>query len=405
MGKYKAPLSALAVSKIRAKGLHFVGGVPNLALNVTTSGTRSWILRYRLGGRTREMGLGAYPEVSLAEGRGMALLNRKLLRDGIDPIAAKQERGIKHAEDSVRRLTFSSAAQQYIESRRSGWKSVKHADQWQQTLQTFAFPIIGNLPVRNIALDHILKVIEPIWTTRTETANRVRGRIEVILDWAKVRGYREGDNPATWKGNLDTILPPRSKVSKVKHHAALAWEKCPEFFSRLRNNTNTGSLALKFCILTACRSGEVRGAQWSEIDLEKAVWTIPAERMKAGREHRVPLSKPAIELLRNTPRFVDEALVFSGSHGKVLSDMTLLKQLRDMNETFTVHGFRSSFRDWAGESTRFPREVIEHALAHQLKDKAEAAYARGDLFTKRIELMRAWAAYLTSSSGTRGSRT
>jgi integrase len=394
MGNRVRILTALSVSRLKNPGLHFVGMVPGLAVAVTASGSKRWILRFYMNGKRRDMGLGSFPEVSLADAREIAFQKRTLVRQGIDPIEQRRAVRAQVKAEEESNLSFKLCASKYIESHRKGWKNVKHSQQWEATLEKYAYAVIGEINSREVTLKEILKIIEPIWETKTETASRLRGRIEAVLDWATVRGYREGTNPARWKGNLDTLLPARSKVAKVKHFEALPWDKCPEFFCALKKHRGMSIEALKFCILTACRSGEVRGAKWTEIDREKAVWTIPAERMKAGREQRVPLSRTALKLLKGVGRFEGEELVFPSSTGTVLSDMALLSVLRGMTESSTVHGFRSSFRDWAGEATNYPREVIEHALAHQLKDKAEAAYARGDLFTKRVALMESWAVFL-----------
>lgn len=396
MGRRVRILTSLEVSKLRSPGLFFVGVVPGLAISVKAESSRSWILRYYQNGRRRDMGLGPYPEVSLAQARDIAAAKRALIREGVDPIEQRKEARAKLRSEIESRITFEAAAGKYIESHRRGWKNVKHSLQWGMTLEKYAYPVIGSKSAMEIELQDILKVIEPIWETKTETASRLRGRIESILDWATVRGYRQGANPARWKGNLDMLLPARNKISKVRHFDALPWTECPDFYAELGRRNGISAEALKFCILTACRSGEVRGARWSEIDLERRVWTIPKERMKAEREHRVPISEKAAELLQTLPRFLGEDMVFANSKGGELSNMALLQMLRGIQTSCTVHGFRSSFRDWAGESTHFPREVIEHALAHQLKDKAEAAYARGDLFAKRVGLMEAWASYLVT---------
>ena len=394
MGKKAKDLAPLAIKRITAPGLHFVGHVSGLALNVTPTGARSWILRATVGGKRRDMGLGAYPEVSLLMAKEDATDRRRQIRAGIDPIEARNAAQAALRAETAATINFRDAGKQYIAAHKKSWKSAKHAGQWTATLKTYAYPIIGNLRVRDIELSHILKIIEPIWNDKPETANRLRGRIEAVLDWAKARGYRTGDNPAAWRGNLDTLLPARNKVAKVKHHAAMDWQDCNAFLTVLRAHGGVSALALEFVILTACRSGEVRKATWAEIDMKAAVWTIPAERMKAGKEHRVPLSSSALKVLREAKKEAGIGLIFPNSRGKPLSDMALLMQLRRMEKTCTVHGFRSTFRDWAGETTAFPREVIEHALAHQLKDKAEAAYARGDLFTKRAMLMKSWAEFL-----------
>lgn len=306
-------------------------------------------------------------------------------------------------------MNFKQAAEKYIEANEAGWKNPKHAAQWTSTLEKYAYPIIGNLQVAHIETPHVVSVLEPIWNTKTETASRLRGRIESVLDWAKVRGYRNGENPARWKGHLDHILPARAKVQKVKHHPALDYHDMSAFMMALKTIDGMGARALEFAILTATRSGEVRGATWNEIDLDEEVWIIPSERMKAEREHRIPLSPAALTLLNDLPRILGTDLIFPSSKNTALSDMTLTATIRRMDEVsireggrgwkdksnnvVTAHGFRSTFRDWAGETTAHPREVIEHALAHQLKDKAEAAYQRGDLLLKRRMLMTDWAKY------------
>lgn len=397
MGKKAANLAPLTVSKLKTPGLHFVGHVAGLALSVSKTGSRSWILRMMIGGKRRDMGLGAFPEIPLVRAKELAAEKRQQVRDGIDPIAARREAQATLKAVQASFISFEEAARQYIAAHEAGWKNAKHAAQWTTTLKTYAYPVIGKLHVRDVSLDHVLKIIEPIWKEKTETANRLRGRIEAILDWAKVRGSRTGDNPARWKGNLDALLPARNKVATVRHHSALDWQECPAFMNDLRSHEGNSAKALEFSILTACRSGEVRGARWTEIDMNRAIWTIPAARMKAGKEHRVPLSATVLKLLTALPsdNHDKNELVFPNGRGETLSDMALTMVIRRMNRDFTAHGFRSSFRDWAGESSAFPREVIEHALAHQLKDKAEAAYARGDLFTKRVALMQAWAEFLS----------
>lgn len=396
MGRCVRILSAIAVNKLSGPGLHYVGGVPNLALQVSKNGSRSWVFRYSICNTRRDMGLGAFPEVSLSEARKVALDKRHLLRQGIDPIAQRREMLAQLNTTKEKNISFEDAAEKYIAAQRSAWRNEKHGDQWLNTLSKYAFPIIGKKRAREITLDHLLEILEPMWTTTTETGKRLRARIENILDWCKIQGFREGDNPAAWKGNLDKALPAPNKVRRVKHHAALDWNQCPAFFGGLSNRRGVSIDALKLCILTACRSGEVRGASLPEFDLEKAVWIIPGERMKAGREHRVPLSSQAVSLLRKLPRFKDEDLLFPNSQGKPLSDMALLQVVREVDKSVTVHGFRSTFRDWAGESTTHPREVAEYALAHKVKDGTEAAYARGDLFEKRRFLMNDWADFLTT---------
>jgi integrase len=372
--------------KTAAPGRHMDGTVRGLTLLVWSTGARSWVVRYQLDGRRRDMGLGPYPEVSLARAREKAMDARRLVKEGIDPLA---ERG------RAKRLTFRAAAEQLIENKRPGWRNAKHAWQWETTLKTLAFPKLGALDVKQVGTGDVVAVLRTIWTERPETASRVRQRIEAVLDYAAAVGARTGDNPARWKGHLDHLLPRPSKVKQVRHHPALDWRDAPAFMAELTKREGLGARALAFAVLTAARSGEARGMTWGEVDDAGGAWTVPAARMKAGKEHRVPLTAAARSLLGG--RGEPEALVFPSPNdpAKPLSDMTLMAALRRMGRgDLTVHGFRSTFRDWAGETTAHPREVIEAALAHRLKDKAEAAYARGDLFTKRRRLMEDWAAHL-----------
>lgn len=408
-------LSALEVGRLTAKGYHHVGGVAGLVLQVSKSGAKSWLMRVMVGGKRREIGLGGFPDVTLAGAKESARAIREKIKSGIDPVAEKATARNALAATIASALTFERAAERYIEANESGWKNSKHAAQWTATLKTYAYPIIGKIQVMAIDTSHIVSILEPIWTTKTETASRLRGRIEAVLDWAKVRGYRKGENPARWKGHLDHILPARTKVQKVKHHPALPYREIGAFMTALKAQEGMGARALEFAILCASRSGEVRGATWSEIDLNTNVWTIPPERMKAEKEHRVPLSPEAISLLDTLPRMAGTDLVFPNSKNDVLSDMTLTAVIRRMDDASTIaggngwrengvkvitaHGFRSTFRDWAGETTAYPREVIEHAIAHQLKDKAEAAYARGTLFDKRARLMADWSKYCRTIKG------
>lgn len=392
MPKLAAELSPIQIARIADQGLHFVGVVTGLALQVRGN-SRSWILRVRIVGKTRDIGLGGYPDVSLAMAREKARALREQIRQGIDPLEERRAKRVALRIEQGRRITFADAAGSFIATKKHEWSNAKSSQQWENTLQTYAFPVIGSLYLKEIELGQVLKVLEPIWTTKTETASRLRGRIESILDWAKVHGYREGENPARWKGNLDKVLSAPGKTKQPKHHAALRYDEIGSFMGQLRARAGTAAVALQFCILTAARSGEVRGATWGEIDLGKCEWTIPAGRMKAGKEHRVPLSPQAIQLLKSQPKGGTDDPIFKAPRGGMLSDMTLTAVLKRMGIQVTVHGFRSTFRDWAGETTSFPREVIEHALAHQLKDKAEAAYARGTLMGKRRKLMETWGNY------------
>lgn len=402
MGRKATELSPLEVSRLKAPGLHFVGGVAGLALQVSQSGARSWILRIKIGTKRRDIGLGGFPDVPLAQAKEKARQARDKVKEGKDPI--EEARAAKSAlmDAQSKAFTFDQAGDAYIKAHEAGWKSLKHAAQWRTTLTTYASPIIGAMQVSDVDLTHVMQILDPIWKDKTETASRLRGRIESVLNWATARGYRTGLNPARWRGHLDNLLPARGKIQKVEHHAALSYKELSGFILALRQQAGMGARALEFAILTAARSGEVRGATWAEIDTDAATWTIPSERMKVGKEHRVPLSDAALTLLAALPRMAGTDLVFPNTKGAALSDMTLTAVLRRMVVDSTAHGFRSTFRDWAGETTAYPREVIEHALAHQLKDKAEAAYARGSLFGKRRRLMDDWAIYCVTQAAKAG---
>lgn len=367
-----------------------------LYLRVRESGASYWMYRYSRSGSSHEISLGPTYAKTLAEARAEAEALRVARYKGADPVQERRKGKVP---------TFSDCASEYIEANRAGWKNQKHAGQWQATLDTYAGPIFGSRPVSDVDTGLVLKALEPIWTEKAETASRLRGRIEAVLDWATVKGYRTGENPSRWKGHLDKLLPKTGKVTKVRHHAALPYAQISAFMAALSKQEGMGARALEFAILTVARSGEVRGAKWTEIDKEGRRWIIPAERMKAGKEHYVPLSDAAVALLDGLPRFEGTELIFPNVKGQALSDMTLTAVIRRMNDDkeckvltwtdaagniITAHGFRSTFRDWAGETTAYPREVIEHALAHQLKDKAEAAYQRGSLFEKRRALMADW---------------
>lgn len=387
-------LSAAKIAHLTKQGRY--GDGDGLWLQVGPTGTKAWLLRYMIDGKAREMGLGPLSVFSLAEARERARAARQRLADGVDPISERDaERAARRAEDA-KAVTFKDAAARYIKAHRAGWKNPKHADQWEATLSTYAFPHFGALSVAAIETGHILKAIEPIWTLKPETASRTRGRIEAVLDWATARGYRKGVNPARWKGHLQNLLPAKTKVHKVQHQPALPYEQLPAFMADLRGMDSISARALEFTILTAARTGEAIGAEWSEIDLDKRVWTVPASRMKAGREHRSPLSDRAIEILLGLPRMDDARFVFPGGQAKrPLSNMAMLQLLRGMKgcDGLTVHGFRSTFRDWCGERTNFPREIAEAALAHANADKVESAYRRGDALEKRRRLMDAWAKF------------
>ena len=393
MARLVDKLTPLAVSKAKKPGYYGDGG--GLWLQVSPSGSKSWIFRFTLSKKQREMGLGAVHTVTLPEARARAKEYRLILLEGKDPLDTRKASKLVEALERAKMMTFDQCAAAYIAAHRSGWKNAKHASQWENTLETYASPIIGKMPVALVDTALVVKVLSPIWQTKTETATRLRGRIESILDWATVSKYRQGDNPARWRGHLDNLLADPSRSKRTAHHPALPWQEVGAFMAALRGQDGIAAKAVEFAILTACRSGEIRLATWAEFDLDAALWVIPAERMKAKREHRVPLSAAALALLETMPRMGD--LVFPGAKpGKPLSDMSLTAVLRRMKRSdITVHGFRSSFRDWCAESVAnsFPREVCEHALAHSLPDKVEAAYRRGDLIEKRIMLMQAWADY------------
>ncbi len=402
MPKKAKELTALEVGRLVEPDYYFVGGVAGLILRVLDTGARGWILRASVGGKRRDIGLGGYPDVTLAGAREAARAARTKIKDGIDPVVERRANRSALAAARASAMSFKEAAENYITAHEKGWKNAKHGAQWSSTLKTYAYPIIGNIGVAEVETSHIMRVLEPIWTTKTETASRVRGRVESVLDWATVRGYRKGDNPARWRGHIEHLLATRNDVAPVEHHAALPFDEIGAFMVGLRQRSGFGARALEFAILTAARSGEVRGATWAEIDPDARVWTIPKERMKAKREHRIPLSEEALALLNALPRIDGTDLVFPSTKNTELSDATLTATLKRMGLGVTAHGFRSSFRDWAGETTAYPREVIEHALAHQLKDKAEAAYARGSLFEKRRRLMADWAQYCGKVSGKHG---
>ena len=403
MARQQQRLSALQVSKLVKPGLYGDGG--GLTLQITITGTKSWLFRYMVAGKPFGMGLGPTHTVSLAEARQKALEARKLLIDGINPLAAKKQNQIALALANAKMMTFDQCAKAYILAHKAGWKNAKHSDQWTNTLNTYASPVFGNLPVAEIDTGLVVKCLASIWESKTETASRVRGRIESVLGWATTSGYRTGENPARWKGHLENLLATISKSSRTKNHPSLPWQRIGAFMSALREREGVSARAVEFAILTACRSGEVRGARWAEFDTVGKVWTIPAERMKAKREHQVPLSSAALALLALMPKDSDGDFVFASPRGQPLSDMSLTAVIRRMNgddtpiwtdangKGITVHGFRSSFRMWAAETTNYPREVAEHALAHQLPDVVERAYQRGSQFAKRAALMADWSAY------------
>jgi integrase len=394
MPKIARPLPALEVKRLTTPGLHPAGTVPGLRLLVKSTGARSWVLRTMVAGRRAELGLGGYPTVPLSQAIERAREALDQIRGGADP-AAQRRAHRKTVEQTFRRV-----AEAYINAHAPGWRNLKHSAQWTATLSTYCYPHFGDKHVRDIEKADILAVLNPIWTTKTETATRVLQRIEQILNYAMQAGHRpEGLNPARWRGNLDVLLPKPSKIRTVKHHLALPIDDAPPFMVRLRACDGMGARALEFAILTAARSGEVRAATWDEIDISAACWNIPGSKMKSGRPHRVPLSDSALGLLEALPRFEGTNLMFPGAKLTPLSDMTLLAVLKRLKVPAVPHGFRSTFRDWSAERGNYPNEVSEMALAHVVAGKAEAAYRRGDLYEKRIVMMREWAAFLRSQAG------
>jgi integrase len=413
MARIIGKLTAKEVEKKTAPGLYGDGG--GLTLQITKAGVKSWLYRYMIKGRAYGMGLGPLHTVTLAQARRKATEARAMVLEGINPLEAKRQR-VRDAEMAQARLmTFDQCAAAYIEAHRARWTNAKHADQWANTIDTYASPIIGSMPVEQIDTALIVKVLvqpddhgQQFWQVKNETATRVRGRIESILGWATTSGFRSGDNPARWRGHLENLLATISKTSRTKNHPSLAWARVGAFVHDLRQRDGVAARAVEFAILTATRSGEVRGARWSEIDIASGIWTIPAERMKAKREHEVPLSAAALELLKNLHREDGIDLIFPGTKGQELSDMSLTAVIRRMNgdppiwtdkdgRAVTVHGFRSTFRMWAAESTNYPREVAEHALAHQLPDAVERAYQRGTQFAKRAAMMNEWAKFCSTA--------
>ncbi|MCR9279978.1 MAG: integrase arm-type DNA-binding domain-containing protein [Pseudomonadaceae bacterium] len=397
-------INRLSDQTIKAKGLApgmYADGA-SLYLQVTKQGGKSWIFRYRSrakGGKLADMGLGAYPEVTLANARDKAADQRELIRDGRDPLLERNERKALLAQRakeakiaSQRQIAFTDAAERYITAHEPSWKNAKHADQWRNTLATYAYARLGSKEVSSIETADIVKTLEPIWYTKTETASRVRGRIEAVLDWATALGHRTGDNPARWRNHLSNILPKPQNVRQTEHHPAVPTERIYAVVQELRRQSTQGAKALEFLILTATRLGETQGARWAEF--EGDTWVIPAERMKSQREHRVPLTRRALRILELQPRLGD--FVFPGTrYDRPISDGSIRAALRKAGErNATVHGFRSSFRDWVSERTNTPNETAELALAHTIRDKTEAAYRRGDQLEKRRVLMRKWAKFV-----------
>jgi integrase len=402
--KLSNALTPLAVKNAKA-GRHADGA--GLHLLVKESGARSWVYRFMLKGKTRDIGLGAAGQggISLADARDLASALRLKVKAGIDPLQERQREATEaHASAQaaqVAAMTFKTVAEAYIAANEASWRNDKHRQQWRNTLASYVYPILGDLPVSDIRTAHVLQIVEPMWAEKPETASRVRGRIETVLDAAKARGYREGENPARWRGHIAQILPARSRLTRG-HHKAMPYEAVPAFVAQLRERDAMAALALEFVILTAARTSEALGATWDEVDLAKANWTIPAARMKARKDHRVPLSPRAVEILK-TIEPMGKPNLFPAVKGGKLSTMAMAMLLRRMKQESTVHGFRSAFRDWSAECTGYAHEVCEMALAHVIGNKSEAAYRRGDMFEKRRRLMTDWAEYCAQPSALAGS--
>jgi integrase len=386
-------LPSLKTKRLLEPGRHCDGG--GLYLQVCRSGARSWIFRYQRDSRVRDMGLGAASTISLGDARDLAQSCRAMLARDIDPIEDRQGQKRARRAEAVNAMNIEDCARQCFDQKKAEWRNEKHAKQWITTLERFVFPVIGKAPVKAIDTADVIRVLDPIWSIKNETATRVRERLELVLDWAKARSLRAGENPARWRGHLETLLPKPSAVRKARHHPALPYEEIGAFMASLTRQEGLAARALELLIYTATRTSEALGARWSEFDLDRAIWTIPAERIKAGKEHRIPLSKPALSLLADLHKVQVNEWVFCGWTKKAhLSNMAMIKVLERMDRRdITVHGFRSTFRDWAAERTNFPREVAEMALAHAIESKVEAAYRRGDLFEKRYRLMEQWAAH------------
>jgi integrase len=402
MARTVGKLSAAAVKNAVRRGYYSDGG--GLYLQVGATGSKSWVYRYKVGGKLYEMGLGALHTVGLAEARTRARQCREHRLDGLDPLIVRKAARMQARLDAAKAITFAACAEGYIAAHKAAWRNAKHRDQWSNTLSAYVEPVFGALPVQAIDTGLVMKAIEPIWNEKPETASRVRGRVEAILDWSTARGYRQGENPARWRGHLDKLLPKKTKVRRVEHHAALPYREIGAFMVELHQQEGVGARALEFAILTAARTGEVICARWDEVDFAERLWTVPTERMKAGREHRVPLSDVALAVLDELHKIRHGDFIFPGGRaGQPISNMAMTMVLRRMGRgALTVHGFRSTIRDWAAERTGFPAEVAEMALAHAVGDKVEAAYRRGDLFQKRRQMMDAWARFCATTSAANG---
>ncbi len=419
MPRVAKELSALDVKRLEHPGVgrnatFAVGGVSGLLLQISPTGGRTWIVRVTVGTLRREIGLGGYPDVTLSQARDRAREVKDQIRRGIDPVEERKAAKAALIATQRRGLTFADAMDRYLAAKLDAFKNAKHKAQWRSTLETYALPQLGDMMVSAITVQDMLRVLEPIWAEKTETASRVRGRIESVLFWATVAGHRHGDNPARWAGNLKELLAAPSKVAKTGNHPALQIDDAPRWLAALRTMAGNGSRALELMALTATRSQEVRGAAWDEIDLKAGIWIIPALRMKMDREHRVPLTADAVALLKSLPRFADNPLVFPAQRGGQLSDMTLSATMKRMHEADVAaggegfldrvskrpavpHGLRSTFRDWVTERTHFPGDMAEVALAHRVASAVEASYRRGDMIEKRRAMMAAWAEFLAGA--------
>lgn len=398
MARLKERLTTLHVKNAKSAG-YYPDGL-GLYLQVAPSGAKSWIFRYMLNSKSREMGLGSLHDLTLANARLKRNEYRVLAREqGIDPITHKRQAKLAHALAEAAIISFDECAAAYIASKSVEWKNPKHHQQWVNTLNQYASPVFGKQPVAAVTTELVMKVLQPIWFTKTETASRLRGRIASVLDWASTSRYRSGENPARWHGHLENLLPSRNKTKPVAHHPALPYIEIGAFMPLLREQVGEAAAALQFLILTCSRTGEVIGATWDEFDLDQRMWTVPASRMKAKREHRVPLTAQALKIINDMKVRKQSDYVFAGRNiERPTSNMAMLKLLERMGrDDLTVHGFRSTFRDWAAHETNFPREIAEAALAHDTRNETEAAYQRGDLFNKRRKLMEAWAVYCERS--------
>ena len=392
-------LTALQIKNAKPGMLHDGGG---LYLQVSKVGSKSWIYRYFSDGKSHDHGLGSFKVLTLAEAREAALQCRKLRAQGLDPIREKKQQRIAARLEDAKAITFKDCVEQYLKAHASAWKENRHKDKWERSLELYAYPTLGDLPVGEIDIDYVFRALDLIWEDKNETASRVRGRIEQVLDWARVRGFREGDNPARWNGNLSHLLPAKNKIAKKKHLKSLPYADLPDFWKELSQRSTNAAAMLRFTILTATRTGDTRFATWGEIDMDNKLWTIPGERMKAGKQHRVPLSPQAVQILKELAKQHpaeaqdDSDLVFPGpKQGQPHSENAMLNVLDQMGYKgrITVHGFRSTFKVWAVEQTDYANDISEMALAHTIPNAVEAAYKRTDLLDKRRELMNEWSGY------------